>query len=151
MEIRSADAQWYLLFQNPMEDKPAPDFTLSTTGGKTFNFTSYRKGDRALLFFWATWCPHCRQALNDLQKRYSTLQAQGIRVIAIDIGEKRETVERFLKRHDISFEVWLDEQTKVAGDYQVSGVPSYVFVDRRGIVKAVENFLPARLDHIFKE
>ena len=49
--------------------KPAPDFTLDTLSAKQVNMTSYRSGKKAIIFFWATWCPHCRVQLKELNAR----------------------------------------------------------------------------------
>ena len=56
----------FLFFQNPNVGKAAPDFTLATLDGDEVNMTQYREGKRAIIFFWATWCPHCRVALKEL-------------------------------------------------------------------------------------
>src|SRR3989338_11690436 len=54
--------------------RPAPDFTLASVHGPYVNMTEFRGGEPALIFFWATWCPHCRTQLKELTQKRAPLQ-----------------------------------------------------------------------------
>lgn len=139
--INDVGAQ-FLFFRNPLIGKQAPDFTLPVLGGGTANMTEYRDGREAIIFFWATWCPHCRVALDDLNERRNEFKKEDIKLIVVDIGESMSEVRYYTRGHKIELDVLLDEQTVLPGPYGVMGVPTFIFLDKDGIVRAVKHILP---------
>lgn len=114
----------------------AVDFKLFDLDGKEVSFTA-SGGKPTLLFFWATWCPFCRNELPHLQKQYPDLKKAGIDVLAIDAGEPKERVEKFLsKKEKLEFPILLDRDSKVATtDYNIVGVPTFILIDYKGKIK----------------
>ncbi len=139
--LSKADAQ-FLFFGNPLEGKKAPDFTLATLKKDSVNMTEYREGKSAIVFFWTTWCPHCRSALRELDAQYSDLLKEGIKLILIDIEENKRQVASFIKRDNISLNIFLDTDGSVAGEYALVGVPTFYLIDKNGIVISVGHDLP---------
>jgi peroxiredoxin len=140
----------YLSLGNPMIEKPAPDFTLKSLSGQEINFQAFRSGKPAIIFFWATWCPHCREQLDELSAKSSEFETKGIKVALVDIEESRETVRAYLERRGISFDVLLDDTSAVAQDYSILGVPTYYFINKDGIVKAIEHAIPDDIEKILQ-
>jgi len=126
---------------NPLDGQLAPDFTLMMTSGKEVSMTQYRDGQPAMIFFWATWCPHCRTQLKELTRNRQEIEANGITIILVDVGESLQTVKEYIDANNISFDIFLDENTEVAGEYKIVGVPTFFFVDREGIILDVKNVL----------
>lgn len=131
-----------LLFGNPLEGKKAPEFTLSTLTKDAVSLSSYRGDQSAIMFFWATWCPHCRTALEDLNTRQAEIQKQGIKIILMDTGEERAQVASYMKQHGISLDVFLDEDSTVAEQYSIVGVPTFILIGRDGAIRSVKHVLP---------
>jgi peroxiredoxin len=128
----------------------ADDFTLDTTKSSHVNMTSYRAGKKAIIFFWATWCPHCREAIKDLNTRIDDLKTKGIVIILVDLGESKENVEAYLKKANVTLEVFLDTEESLANPYAIMGVPTLFFVNEEGMVKSVQHGIPNDLDEAFK-
>lgn len=86
-----------------------------------------------LLFFWATWCQACKQSLPEL---LAFSEERNIEIVAIS-DEPPEVVEAFLDAFAEPFPhlVATDYYRKSFQDYGVSGTPTFVLVDRRGIVR----------------
>jgi len=143
----SARAQSFFI-ENPLVGQMAPDFTLKTFNGEKVNMTKFRDNKSAILFFWATWCPHCREALKDLNKNRAQIEGKGIKVILVDVGEGEKEVRRYMERNKIGVTVFLDQESSLADPYGIIGVPTFVFVDPKGIVKAVEHALPDNYEEI---
>jgi peroxiredoxin len=143
-----ADAQFPFLIRHPLVGKAAPDFTLSTLTKKDVNFSEFRDGQTAVLFFWATWCPHCRVELKVLSERKDELQEKGIKLVLIDIEETAEQITNYLNMSGISVDVFLDKDAVVAESYSIMGVPSYFLVNNEGIVESVEHVFPENLEKI---
>lgn len=139
--LSKSGAQFFL-FGSSLEGEAAPEFILSTLTKNSVSLTEYRDGKPAILFFWATWCPHCRGALKQLNQEYPNIESKGIKFVIIDVGETKRQVTAYVNRVGVGLEVFLDEESTVAEDYQIVGVPTYIFVDKNGIVTTVKHSLP---------
>lgn len=120
-------------FAGSSRPEPAPRFTAKTMTGETFTNASV-KGKVVLLEFWATWCPYCRNEesiLDDLDHQYAS---KGLLVLAIDVGESKKTVKKYLAEHPRSCRIVLMEDTNLAAMYQANSYPIYVLIDRDGII-----------------
>lgn len=139
--VSQASGQFFF-FENPLLGESAPDFTLNTLKQQGVNLTAYRAGQPAILFFWATWCPHCREQLTVLHQQSPGLAAKGIRIVLVDLGEPAPQVQSYMQKNDLDFDVFLDEESVVSEAYGVVGIPTFVLVDAKGIVRAVEHEIP---------
>jgi len=142
LQAGNAHAQ-FLLFGNPLQGKPAPDFALRSVDGKTQQLAELLKeSSGAIIFFWATWCPHCRTQIAELAQRRAEIEKDGIRIVVIDIGEQSAQVAAYLKRGGIALDVLLDMDSSVAEAYQIAGVPTFFFLSADGTVLSSKNLLP---------
>lgn len=146
----TAQAQFYFM-ENKEIGMQAPDFTLKTLAGTNVNFTELRRGKGVIMFFWTTWCSHCRKAIKELGQKEREISEKGIRLVFIDTGEKRQVVEKYLEAHKIKVDVLLDEKSSVAVSYGIVGLPTFVFVDETGIIKAIQHRLPDNYETILSK
>lgn len=109
--------------------KKLPDFTLKSLDGKDINLREL-EGKMVMLNFWATSCPWCVKEMPDMQKLQD--ENEDLVVLAVNIDEKKSTVEEYIKEGGYEFEVVLDEGGKVAGDYMVIYMPTSYFVNKDG-------------------
>ena len=115
--------------------KPAPEFSLSGTD-KTIRLADYR-GKLVYLDFWASWCGPCKQSfpwMNELQKKYA---AQGLRIIAVNVDQKRDDAARFLNENPANFAVAFDPTGATPKSYQVKVMPSSMLIAPDGTVQLV--------------
>ena len=140
------------MFENPLVGEQAPDFSLKMVSGEDLNFTKFRAGQNTVVFFWATWCPHCREQLEELTAtKGKELEDKGIKILLVDIGESANEVRAHVNKHKIPFPVAIDEESTVAEQYKLVGVPTFFFVDKNGIVRGVEHSLPENYEEFFAE
>ena len=139
----------FFIFQNPLEGEMAPDFNLATLDNDSVNFSEYRDGKRAIVFFWTTWCPHCRTVLRDLNLKQSMIKQRQIKLVLVDVGENQSRVEAYFKKNDINLDVFLDKESSAAESYAVSGIPSFYYIDANGIVATVSHDLPTDFESLF--
>ena len=144
----SASAQGF--FDHPLKGTVAPDFILDTLNAKAVKFSDVSKGKKAIVFFWATWCPHCREQIRTLKEQRTKLEKEGIEVVLVDIGEDRATVKKFLAAGNYDFNVFLDGNSYVAEIYQVFGVPTLFFVGADGKIREMLNVFPDDYEEIFR-
>jgi peroxiredoxin len=119
----------------------AGEIILNDLSGQAVNLPSY-KGKPVILFFWTTWCPYCRQELKILNQRYSVMAKEGIEILGVNVSESENKVQRFLKDYQLNFKILLDKAGLLADQYDLRGVPTYVFLDKSGKVISQAHSLP---------
>jgi len=145
-----AMGQFLFMQGNPLVGKAAPEFSLNmAVSGKKMSLTDYRAGNKAIIFFWATWCPHCRVQLKTLNDSKAEIESKGIKVALVDLDEDRSIVKGYVQKLKIEYDVFLDEGGVVGDQYGLVGVPTFIFVDEDGVVKAVEHSLPEDYESLF--
>lgn len=137
-------------YDNPLVGKVAADFKLAQTRGGDATLNGLRNGGKAVVFFWATWCPHCREQLKDLDVRKKELEKLGAAVILVDIGEDKATVERYLNSKGYDYNVLLDVDSAAAEMYEVVGVPTIVFIGTDGKIVESMNGFPENYAELLK-
>lgn len=135
--------------ENPNVGKEAQNFTLNVLDGGEASFDDFREGKKAIVFFWATWCPHCRTALNELVRRKQEIDSLDIKVVLVDVGEAREIVQKYFEKNNIDMDVFLDEATEISETYGVIGIPTFYFVGEDGIIRKVQNSFPQDFENPF--
>jgi cytochrome c biogenesis protein CcmG/thiol:disulfide interchange protein DsbE len=124
--------------QNLEVGQPAPDFGLATLQGGEVHLSQLRDHP-VLINFWASWCAPCRTEMPEIVAAYSAHRGAGLEVLAVNLTdqESRSDVRRFVAEMRMAFPVLLDERGRVRRAYQLRGVPTTVFVDTAGIVRAI--------------
>jgi thiol-disulfide isomerase/thioredoxin len=115
---------------------PAASFTLPDLSGAAVSLESFRGKKGVLLDFWATWCPPCRAslpAIAGLKQKY----ADKVEVLSLNQGETVNKVTGFLSSQGLNLRVLLDSEGAVARAYGVRGIPTFVVIDREGVIKGV--------------
>ena len=125
------------------------DFTLPDLGGEPVSLGRFIGKTPVLLVFWATWCPHCNDAVPEIN-RLHTDPATGarLRILALDFLESREKVESFVRKKEVAYPVLLDRKGEVARMYRVVGIPTYVVIDKGGRIVYRDHELPDLSRHL---
>ena len=117
--------------------EPAPRFHATTTSGEKFTNESI-KGKVVLFEFWTTWCGYCDHEAPYVDQIAKEFADKGLLVLAVDVGESKKTVKRYLESHPRSVPVVLMEDTNLAAMYQATVYPIYVLIDRDGNVAGTQ-------------
>ena len=113
------------------DKEPAPRFNASTTTGEKCTNDSI-KGKVVLLEFWTTWCGFCAEEAAFVDKIGHELAPKGLLLLAIDVGESKKTVKKYLELHPRDCRIVMMEDTNLAAMYQATVYPIYVVIDREG-------------------
>ena len=112
-------------------NEPAPRFNAVTTTGEKFNNASI-KGKVVLLEFWTTWCKFCVAEADYVDRLDKEYRDKGLIVLAINVGESKKLVKKYLEQHPRSCRIVLMEDTNLAAMYQATVYPIYVVIDKDG-------------------
>lgn len=119
---------------------------LRTLDGETVRLADLR-GRPVLLDLWATWCGPCREQKAELEALAGELEAQGIDIYAVNVGEEPDRVREHLAAEPTPFPVLLDPVQTVASRLRLGGLPALVLLRADGTVAGVVEGL-ARRDQI---
>lgn len=119
------------------EDKPKKiisiDFKLKDLNHKEVSLKEF-KGKKVMINFWATWCGYCVQEMPYIQNVYNETKDKNIVILAVNVGENKDKVKKFIEKKGYDFPVVLDESQDVAQNYGVQGFPTTLFIDEEGYV-----------------
>jgi alkyl hydroperoxide reductase subunit AhpC len=62
---------------------------------------------------------------------------KGVVVIGVDISEPESVIRQYIRRGGFSWTIVLDSTGEVARDYRITAIPTSFFVDRDGVIRAV--------------
>ena len=111
--------------------KKAPDFTATLLTGEEFTL-SENLGKPVLVNFWATWCGPCvgeMPAFEKLKEEYG----DELVIVAVNCGEKAETVKEFVDENGYTFAFAIDEKAEISTNiYPTMSIPYTVLIDANG-------------------
>src|SRR5713101_6616115 len=121
----------------PKDKEPAPRFNAITTTGEKFSNDSI-KGKVVLLEFWTTWCGFCADEAAFVDKIGHELAGKGLVLLAINVGESKKTVKKYLEQHPRNCKIVMMEDTNLAAMYAATAYTIYVVIDRDGFIAGTQ-------------
>ena len=114
--------------------KSTLELAAASVDGAKVDLRDYR-GRVVIVNFWATWCEPCREEMPSLVRLREKFAGKPVTVLAVNYGESREKVVKFLEHETVSLPIVLDAQKDVARDWDVGGLPMTFVVDAKGRVR----------------
>lgn len=114
----------------------APAFSLPTKAGTTIDLAKL-KGQVVMLNFWASWCGPCRTEMPLMDQIYKKYGPMGFTLLGVNVDTDSTDAQKFLSQVPVSFPIAFDRDNKVSQLYEVSAMPSTVFIDRKGNVRSL--------------
>jgi thiol-disulfide isomerase/thioredoxin len=112
----------------------APVLSLENILGNAENLSDFR--DKVVLVNnWATWCPPCKAEMPTLVAFYNDHARDGLMVVAIEAGEPRDEVQKYVDQFQMPFHVWLDPNGASALAFKNDYLPNSYVIDRTGTVR----------------
>ncbi len=121
----------------------APDFTLMDLEGNRVTLSDFR-GKTVFINFWTQWCPPCRAEMPEIEAIYQEYKSKDVVVIGVDLlvseilkGYDENDVLQFVQQGGYSWIFVLDTSGEVSANYKITAIPTSFFIDREGIIQAV--------------
>ena len=123
---------------NPKEGFAAPDFTLDTLDSSQLSLSELR-GHPVVLNLWASWCLPCRSEMPAIEEAYQRYEDAGLIVVGLNMTsqDSESDARAFAQELGLTFPIVLDRDGSVQSRYQLLGLPSTYFIDRKGIIRSV--------------
>jgi cytochrome c biogenesis protein CcmG/thiol:disulfide interchange protein DsbE len=93
------------------------------------------RGKVVLIRFWADWCRYCDEEMPIIDRVYQEMKKKGFTVLAVNVKQSGAVVKAYVEKLNLSFPVALDQEVKIAKQYDVKGLPMNFLVNREGIVR----------------
>ncbi len=114
----------------------APAFSLPGKSGEAIELAKL-KGQVVMLNFWASWCGPCRTEMPLMDQIYKKYSSLGFTMLGVNVDTDSTDAQKFLSQVPVSFPIAFDRTNNVSKLYEVSAMPSTVFIDRKGNVRAL--------------
>jgi peroxiredoxin len=117
--------------------RTAPAFSLKDTNGNIFS-SAQLAGKPAVINFFATWCPPCREEIPGFVEVYNRHKENGFELIGISLDtDTRENLPGFLMSNKIGYRILFGDLDTARAYGNVSALPTTFFVGKDGEIKNV--------------
>jgi peroxiredoxin len=118
---------------NVLIGKPAPDFSLTDTDGKTVR-TADLLGRPTIITVTSMWSPTTTEQMTAL----SHLQANpDVNVVPVALQDTLGRVQAYTAIADLKLRWLVDPNSSLSTTYNVRSLPTHYFIDRKGEVRSV--------------
>jgi len=121
----------YRTSSGPVSQGGAPDFTLTTFDGQTYDLKDLR-GQVVVVNFWASWCGPCEQEAAALENTWRAYRDKGVIFLGVDWSDTEGDARAYLEKWDITYPNGPDLRTRISQSFRIRGVPETYFIDRNG-------------------
>lgn len=112
-----------------------PDFSITTIDGKKYTLSEFKNEKPVLIYFWASWCPYCKQDLSIAKEVYPKY-ADKVKFIAIDLDtyENADLIRKYGEKMGLIGIDFAEADTKVLGDYSITRTTTKYAIGKDGII-----------------
>ena len=96
------------------------------------------RGRPVWISFWASWCPPCQAETPVLRDTFTAYRSRGLALVAISVQESTiDDVRAYAAKYGLEYTVAADLAGDVFHRYRIYGLPTQIFLDANGIIRAV--------------
>jgi peroxiredoxin len=137
-----------LLLAKPPVPRPAQEFTITDSSGKSSSLSSYR-GKVVVVQFLYTTCGHCQAVAGTYSRLQSEFGPRGLQVVGVAFNPEAQArpaaADEFVRAFGVTFPVGVATMESVQRYLGISVldrfvVPQVVIIDRSGVVRAQSEF-----------
>ena len=113
----------------------APDFTVWDQDGKQTSLKEILEGKPAVINFWTSKCPPCREEMPDFEEMYQEMKDQ-VQFIMVDgvgcMGETEESGRAYVEEQGFTFPVYYDKEMDAVINYGIQAFPTTYILNSEG-------------------
>lgn len=110
----------------------APDLIMPDANGNYFWLSQFKARNNVVLYFYASWCPHCQKLTPDVLQYAQSMKAKGVDFIAVSLDSKKEDWLNFIAKNKMDWtnisdlRYWDSEAVKL---YALRATPTFYVLD----------------------
>jgi thiol-disulfide isomerase/thioredoxin len=112
----------------------APTITLPDATGASADLHAQAKSSKlTMVMFWASWCPHCTDAMPDVKKVMERYRDSGLSLYAVSLDHTREDWLKYIQNKPMNWTNVCEgkgPKTNVTKVYGVHGTPTFFLIDK---------------------
>jgi cytochrome c biogenesis protein CcmG/thiol:disulfide interchange protein DsbE len=112
-----------------------PQVTISGIDGAPVRIPDSIKGNVTILHFWQIGCSSCKLDMPAMDTLYKQYRRKGLEILAVNVGQKKETVRTFAPELGVTYPLLIDPEEKSSRLLGVTDVPRSYVIDRNGVVR----------------
>lgn len=115
----------------------APDVNLFNLEGQQIQI-SKTSGKKKLILFWASWCPHCKTLITEIENWYNSTTSSVWELYAISLDNNKEDLDEFIKNQKLTIPIFCDFQgwdSTPAIDFNIYATPTMIVLDDNLVIK----------------
>jgi peroxiredoxin len=121
----------------PSGSRIAPPFSLKDTNGNIYS-SAQLAGKPAVINFFASWCPPCREEIPGFVEVYNKHKGKGFELIGISLDtDTRENMPGFMMNNKIGYRIVFGDLATARAYGGVSTIPTTFFVGKDGVIRNV--------------
>lgn len=107
-----------------------PKETLSSLQNINGTAVNLNKKKQTILYFWATWCPDCRDKMRTKLPEWNAMS--NVQVIAVNTDRGADKAHAFVEKEKVQLVVARDESRELQKYLQIFSVPSWALLEEEG-------------------
>jgi len=130
-----------LLIENPRRAREPfmPEFIVTTLDGRTITNEDL-VGKIVVFDFWGTWCPPCVASVGEMRSLAAHFKNEpGVVIISISTDTDGDKLRAFVEKQKMEWTQAWDHNRGVTLAFGVNSFPTYLVVDRDGVMRKVEH------------
>ena len=143
----------------PREGFYAPDLTLDALQGGQIKLSELR-GKVVVVNFWTSWCPPCRAETPALEAAFEAYKGSSVVVLGVNLTDQDSLpdIKSFVQEYKLTYPILLDRDGAIGLLYQINGLPTTFFINRKGVIRTVivggpmsETFIRSKIEALLQE
>jgi peroxiredoxin len=92
------------------------------------------RGKVVAIYYWATWCDHCKERMDSLNDIYAKWAARGFDIVGVCVDKSPDSMNQFITSNGYKWSQVSDANGRLSNEMGVMTLPLMMLVDQQGNV-----------------
>lgn len=137
----------------PKVGDEAPNFTQNDPDGKPVTLSDMR-GNVVVLDFWASWCYPCLGTISQFHHLQETFAGRPLKIVSVSLDRNLDDWRRTIRDSSMNWIHTADGNywnNMVAVRYAITSIPHALLIDKKGVVRQIDEIDYSLIDTLLDE